>query len=157
MNRVRTVPLAFLLSLVSTAAMGATPADVRAPENSAPVSGAYNVTFNVNLDSIPPAGTAILCKARIEPNLPTLQGFSQRMAPVESATGLGTVTGGRANCSVQIPFSWAIGDTSSGVSLSYEIEAVGASGALPATTRRSIPVPYPVRGGAASLAINVRF
>ena len=157
MNRVCTLSLSLLLSLVSTVALAATPADPRAPAPPVAVSGSYNVTFNVSVRSMPPAGAAILCKARIVPNLPAFQDFSQKIVPAQSATGLATIANGAANCSVQIPFSWAIGDTSSGVSLSYEIEAIGASGAPPVHARQSIGVPYPARGTATDLAINVRF
>ncbi len=157
MNRVRTRLPAFLVFLVSTAALAATAADVRAPESPVPVSGAYNVIFNVNLNSMPPAGATILCKARIAPNLAPLQNFSQKIVPAQSATGLATIANSAANCSVQIPFSWAIGDASNGVALSYEIEAVSASGSLPVHARQSIGVAYPARGGTANLAIDVRF
>ena len=157
MSRVRTLPFALLLSLASTAALAATPGDSRGPAAPVAVSGTYKVTFNVSVGAMSPAGAAILCKARVVPNLPAFQDFGQEIAPAQSATGLATIANGAANCSVQIPFSWAIGDTSCGVALSYEIEGVGAPGALPLRARQSIGVPYPARGGAAELAVNVRF
>jgi hypothetical protein len=158
MNRARALMPALLVLLTPAFAWPAPPADARGAESPLAVSGSYSVSFNVNLDAVAPAGTAILCRARIAPNLPSFQNLSQKMVPVESATGVATVSGNTANCSVQIPFSWAVSDPRSGVTLSYEIDAVSGAAArpTPVRARQAIGVAYPATGGTANLVVNVR-
>jgi hypothetical protein len=157
MNRVRTLLFPLLVSLAAAAGSAAPAADQRASSGPAALSGSYNLTFTMRLDAIPQAGSVILCKARIAPNLPGFQNLAHGMAPAGSATGIATFSGNAALCSVQIPFSWAAGDIQGGVALSYEIDAVSAGGSLPAPVRaqQGIALPYPAAGTASSVAIRV--
>jgi hypothetical protein len=157
MNRVRTLMLPLVVTLASASALSAPPADPGRAEGLIAVSGSYVLTFNVSLDSAPPAGVAILCKARIAPSLPSFQNPSTRMVPVEMATGLATVTGNSANCSVQIPFSWAVSDPRGGIALSYEVAEVSASGsfAVVRSAQQGIGVAYPAPGGTARVFVHV--
>jgi hypothetical protein len=145
MNRVRTLLLLLVVSLASDAAWAAPPADPGRAEGLAAVSGTYVPTLNVSLDSAPPVGAAILCKARIAPNLPSFQNLNNRMVPAETATGLATVSGNSANCSVQIPFSWAVSDPRGGIALIFEVAEVSASGsfAVARSAQQGIGVAYP--------------
>ena len=157
MNRVRTLMLPLVVSLATAAASAAPPADPGRADGLVAVSGSYILTLNVSLDSAPPAGAAILCKARITPNLPSFQNLDSRMVPAESATGLATVTGKSANCSVQIPFSWAVSEAQGGTIVNYEIDAVSPSGSMFVLVcpREGIGVAYPANGGAARIAVRV--
>jgi hypothetical protein len=156
MNRARALLFPLLVSLVCVA-WAAPAADQRASNGPATLSGSYSVTFSMRLDAAPQAGAAILCRARIAPNLPSFQNLAHGMLPASTATGLATVDGNSALCSVQIPFSWAVGDTQSGVALSYEIDAISGAGALPSPVRaqQGIALPYPAAGTASSVAIRV--
>lgn len=154
MNRMRALMLPLLVWLVTDLAWAASPADLDSTEGRVAVSGSYAVDFTV--EGPIPAGTAILCKARIAPSLPSFQ--NREMAPVESAMNVGRVTGNAVHCSVQIPFSWEVGDWGAGVALNYEIDAVSAGGAMRAGERvqRQIGVGYPPAGGSASVLIRIR-
>lgn len=127
------------------------------------LSGVYAITFNVNIASSLPAGAAIVCKAQIVPSQGGGGFMSQQLAavPVETAAGLATVSGATATCSVEIPFSWTVNSGQSGVSLSYEIDAVGSSGSAPLLVRTSaqqgIGEAFPASGGTASVSFNVTF
>ncbi|MGB8261920.1 MAG: hypothetical protein WCE75_16275 [Terracidiphilus sp.] len=161
MKSARISLLLALAALVPLAAW-AGPAPGRRGGNTATVSGVYSVTFNLNLASTLPAGATIVCKAQIAPGGQQQFFQSQPAAvPVESAAGVAQVSGATATCAVEIPFSWTVNSSSSGVSLSYEIDAVNATGALPALVRVSgqqgVAESYPAAGGTASLSFNVTF
>ena len=153
----RRCALVFLLFalLFAAPAPAASPANPRAPQAPATIGGAYFITFNVSLASPLPAGAAVLCKARVEPSPAPFQSFSPGIAP--AARGQAIVTGNTANCTVQIPFYWPVEGLGSGIDLSYEIQAVGASGAPPARRSSRVRVAYPPAGATASLAIPIRF
>lgn len=123
-----------------------------------PVSGAYAVHFNVNIASTLPAGAVIVCKARIAPNA---QALPPDAAPVQTATGVGVLSGSSATCAVEIPFSWTVKNAQDGVIFNYEIQAVAASGSLPQLLRATAPLAvvaaYPSAGGVANLGVNVTF
>lgn len=160
MKRLRTLMLPLALLLVS-AACWAAPVDLREGAGPAAVSGLYSVTFNVNLGATVPAGSSVTCKAKVTPNSSLFENLSRGTVPVKVAAGAAAIVGNRANCSVEIPFSWMVNDPRNGVALSYEIEAVSGSGALLTAVRASSPqgigVAYPPAGGAASVNINVAF
>jgi hypothetical protein len=145
------------MSLASAALWAGTPADLGHAEGPVAVSGSYFLTLNVRLDRALPAGAAILCKARIAPNLPSLQSLNERMVPADWAASVATVTGNSATCSLRIPFSWAVSDPRGGVGLSYEVDAVGPSSSLagPVGARQGIGVAYPAPGGTSRLMIGV--
>ena len=156
------IPLLLCLALLAPAAALA----VGAPEHrgsTTTVSGVYLVTFNVNIASTLPAGATIVCKAQIVPSQGGGGFLNHQLAavPVETAAGLATVTGSTATCAVEIPFSWTVNGAQSGVSLSYEIDAVSSSGSAPLLVRSSaqqgIGEPFPAAGGSASVSFNVTF
>lgn len=142
-----------------SAALAAVP---ERPSTPLAVSGAYAVQFNVNIASTLPAGAVIVCKARIAPNLQGLPSLAQPdAAPVQTATGVGAVSGSAATCAVEIPFSWTVRNAQSGVALSYEIEAVGTNGWQPALLRatplQGVAAAYPSPGTTTSLNFDVTF
>jgi hypothetical protein len=162
MKRAR-IPQILLLALLASAAVWAAPAaNQRAGAAPATVSGVYAVTFSIDPGSAIAAGGAILCKARITPNLPAFENMNRGVAPVESAPAVVTV-GGSAPvaspvlCSVEIPFAWPVSDRAGGVALSYEIDAVRGSGVAAVRTGQGIAVAYPETGGTASVRLNVTF
>ena len=126
------------------------------------VAGTYSITFNLNIASTLPANATIVCKAQIAPGGNFYSSMNPQVAvPVESASGVATITGTTATCLVEIPFSWNVETTRNGVALSYELDAVNASGTLPAVVRTStqqgIAQAYPSSGGTASVTFNVTF
>jgi hypothetical protein len=157
MKRARISQILLPVLLVS-AAMWAAPA-VDQDRGAAPlaVSGVYLVTFNVQVGSVPAAGGTIFCRAKIAPNLPGFDNRGQRLVPVESARGVVTYMGSSANCAVEIPFSWTVTDTETGVVMSYEIDALSGPGVAAVRTRQGIGLAYPRMGGAANVRLNVAF
>lgn len=130
--------------------------------SSTTVSGTYSITFNLTIASTLPANSTIVCKAQVAPANSNLEGFNAQVAaPVESASGVGAVSGSTATCAVEIPFSWTVEATRQGVALSYEIDAITPSGTLPAVVRTStqqgLAESYPSSGGTSSISFNVTF
>jgi len=161
MNRTRIALLLITVSVASIAWAGP-PADPRGTSSPVAVNGVYTVTFHVNLGSTVPTGSAVTCRARIAPNLQAFQNLNHGTVPVDSATGVGTVTGSSlagsaANCSVEIPFAWTVSEAQTGVALSYEVDAVSAGAPVAARTQPGIAVAYPPQGGATRLSFNVSF
>jgi hypothetical protein len=148
-----------LLASVGSAAAGA---QERRP-SSTTVSGVYSITFNLKILSTLPAGTTVICRARIAPNPGGLHIENPQPVaiPVATAAGLAHVTGSSATCAAEIPFFWMVGSPRGGVLLSYEIAAVSDAGAAQPLVRSSawqgIGVPFPAAGGSASLSFNVTF
>jgi hypothetical protein len=157
MRRSRTLAFLLLFPLISAVAFSA-PTTERKGSGPSTVAGVYSITFNLNIASTLPAGTTIVCKAQIAPNLPGLQ---SGVVPVETAAGVATVTGSTATCLVEIPFSWTLNNAKSGAVLSYEIDAVNASGALPVLLRTSALAgtaePFPAAGATSDLSFSVTF
>ena len=160
MDRSRIARFLLAAMLFSTSAFAGPVAEHR--NVAATVSGVYSVNFNLNIQSTLPANSAVVCKVQIAP--PAF--FSNlnpqaAAAPVETASGVAAVTGSTATCLVEIPFSWTVETMRGGVVLNYEIDAVNASGTLPALVRTSIQQgiaePYPAPGGASTLNFNVTF
>lgn len=124
------------------------------------MNGAYTLNFQLNLATTLPDGSTITCKARIVPQERSLRAGAVA-APVETATGTGTVQGTLANCAVEIPFAWTVENARAGVRLSYEIVAVAMVGPAPAAVRASAPVEmalaYPPEGGVENLSVNMAF
>jgi hypothetical protein len=156
------IPVVLLLaSLASAPAWSRPVADHRGAPTA--VSGAYSITFNLNIESTLPANSTITCKAQIVPAGANLNSFNSQFAavPLESAGGVASVTGSTATCVVEIPFSWTVDSSRGGVSLSYEIDADNAPGVLPAVVRTSaqqgIAETYPTSGGTSAVSFNVTF
>jgi hypothetical protein len=162
MKRARIAQIPLLALLASAAVWAAPAADQRSGAAPAAVSGVYAVTFNVNLGSVAAAAGTVSCRARIAPNPRAFENTNRGVVPVESAPRVVAAAGsGRVGspilCSVEIPFAWTVSDQSSGVALSYEIEAVSGSGVAAARTGQGIAVAYPEPGGTASVRLNVTF
>lgn len=156
------VALFLLAASLATASAIAGPVANHRGGNSTTVSGVYSIVFNLNIQSALPANSAILCKVQIAPlnNSESTYG-GQSISPVESAAGVAVITGSSATCTVEIPFSWTVETTRNGIALGYQIDAVNASGSLPAVVRTSIQQgiaePYPSSGGSPSTTYNVTF
>jgi hypothetical protein len=155
------IPVVLLLaSLASTVAWSRPVAEHRGANPTA-VSGLYSITFNLNIESTLPVNSTITCKAQIVPAGADLNSSQFAAIPLESASGVASVTGSTATCVVEIPFSWTVESTRGGVSLSYEVDADNAAGALPAVVRTSaqqgIAESYPSSGGTSSVSFNVTF
>jgi hypothetical protein len=126
------------------------------------VSGVYSVTFHLNMASNLPAGSTILCRARIAPDQggPNLINLRPAAFPV-AAAGLVTVTGSTATCVAEIPFSWTLEGSRGGALLSYEIDAVSDAGSVPrplvGSAPQSVGVMLPAAGGSANLDLNLSF
>jgi hypothetical protein len=126
------------------------------------VSGVYSVTFNLSIASTLPAGSTLVCKAQIAPNMQQNYYFSQMQAvPVEAAWSVATISGTTATCAIEIPFSWTLSSVSNTATLAYEIDAMNTNSALPSVVRVSrqtgLAAAYPTSGGASSLIFNVTF
>jgi hypothetical protein len=160
MIRTRISALLLFATLASASAWTQPVANHRT--TSTAVTGVYSITFNLTIESTLPANSTIVCKAQIVPGNSALNSFAPQSAavPMESAGGVAQVTGSTATCAVDIPFSWTV-EASRGVALSYEIDAVNATGTLPAVVRTSvqqgIAESYPTSGGMASVSFNVTF
>jgi hypothetical protein len=129
-------------------------------------SGVYALTFTVSAGSALAPGAAILCKAKAAPHAPSLNGLRWQAIPLASIVATASApltasaTGGAwANCSVEIPFSWAASDAQGGALLSYEIDAVSRpeAVAVPLLRQEAIGVAYPPPDGTARLSIDLRF
>jgi len=157
MNCARIPMLPLLAFLASATAWPALAADQSGGTVPAVVSGAYSVTFNVNVATALPAGATITCRAQIVPNQPPFENAARPMIPVRAASGVVGVIGSKATCAVEIPFSWTVNNARSGVALSYEIDAVGGYGSLPVQVRsqQGIGASYPALGTTANLVFNV--
>lgn len=161
MARIRIPSLLCIALLVSASASAAGVPDLRA--SSLTVSGIYSLTFNLNIASALPAETTITCRAQIVPNQAGFDPRNQPPAaiPVRTVTGLASVTGSKAICAAEIPFSWTVLSERGGAVLSYEIDAVTGSGSIPllirTTGQQSIGVAFPASGGSARLNFNLTF
>ncbi len=156
------LPMLLLFALLAPTAARSAPVTEHRGGGPAQVSGVYSVTFNLTIASTLPAGATITCKAQIVPSQTGFMGLnSQAAIPVETATGVATVTGSTATCAVEIPFSWTVNGAQNGASLSYEIDAVNISGSLPVLLRTSaqqgVSEAYPATGATSNLSFNVTF
>ena len=126
------------------------------------VSGVYSVTFHLNMASKLPAGSTIICRARIAPDQggPSLMNSRSAAFPV-AAAGIVTVTGSAATCVTEIPFSWTMEGARGAVLLSYEIDAVSGAGSAPlllaGSARQGFGVVLHASGGGANLDVNLSF
>jgi len=154
----------FLLSFAITPAL-AWPHPVAEHRGAGPtsVSGTYSITFNLNIVSTLPANAVIVCRAQIAAGGSFYEGFNPRSVavPVESASGVAAISGTTATCAVEIPFSWNVQTLRGGVALSYELDAVNASGSLPAVvrsrTQQGVGEAYPTSGGTSEVTFSVTF
>jgi hypothetical protein len=126
------------------------------------VSGVYSITFHLDMASNLPAGSTILCRARIahDQGEPNLMNSLSAAFPVAVA-GIATVTGSTATCVAEIPFSWTVDGARGGVLVSYEIDAVSDRGLVPkmlaGSALKSVGVALPAAGGSANLDVNLIF
>lgn len=161
MHRSRIALCLLAASLVSATALAGPVAEHRG-SGPTTVSGTYSITFNLTIVSTLPANATITCKAQIAPANAAVSSFQQQSSvPFESAAGVATLTGSTATCTVEIPFSWTVEGTRGGVSLSYELDGLNASGSLPAVVRTSVQQnvaqPYPSSGATSTVTFNVTF
>ncbi len=161
MARVR-ISLLVGVALLASAALPAAGAPAERA-SSTTVSGVYSITFNLSIASTLPAGTTIICRARIAPN-PANPGLGYALfaaSPIRTGVGLAAVTGSKATCAAEIPFAWTIESAPGGVLLSYEIDAVSNAGAGPlllrSSRRQGIGAALPAAGQTASLSLSVTF
>jgi hypothetical protein len=77
------------------------------------------------------------------------------MMPTAFAERIGEISGDTATCSIQIPFYWAMEETSVGVGVSYEIEVPG--GLKPVRARGTAIAPYPPPGGVGHFSTTLGF
>lgn len=156
MDRLHILSLLGLL-LLTTPASAAPPADGRSSSTPAPVTGVYSITFRASQAAPVPAGVTLTCKARIVPSLPA--GTSLNALPaVAGEVGSPSGSGSTAACSLTIPFSWYAEPAQSSPALSYEVDAVSASGATVQVLRvEGIAIPYPMQGTLAQLSFTVGF
>jgi hypothetical protein len=156
MMRRRTLPL---LCFVLLTAMATNAQESRSIPTA--VSGVYSISFNLSILSALPAKTMITCKAQIVPSQGGLGTPHAAPGPVETAKKLAVVTGSKATCAVKIPFAWTVTGVQRGVELSYEIDAVSHSAAVPllvrSSARQNINAPFPVSGGNTSLNFHLVF
>lgn len=138
MNRLRNALPLLAAILIPFYSLAATPDRQENSHAPAPVTGAYSVTYNIDLVSTLPVGTTIVCKTQIAPALQGAEGQSGMVVPVESAASVATVSGSTATCIVEIPFAWTLSANQTNVLLSYEIQAVNATGTLPLVVRNSV-------------------
>jgi hypothetical protein len=155
MNRAKSPQILLLMLLVFTAVWAAHAADARSGAATQTASGAYAVTFHVTVAPSVPDGSTIACKARITPRLPVLENPSFGAAPVESAQGIATVIGSSANCTVQLPFAFAVADTGDGAAFSYQIDVFTSTGPVFLRSQQDITVPYPQAGATANLLLDL--
>jgi len=142
------------LALLSTGAVSALPPSD--PQNTVPpvFSAVYSLQFRVRLAHPVAGGSVLLCKARLEPELGPNKGLNQRMVPVLSVPVHEVVVGSSANCAVQVPFFLTSGGGSD--QLTYEVELIQGSSAVPATrVRRTFSVPRPAGGAVAALNFDL--
>jgi hypothetical protein len=158
------IPLFLLAASFATVSAVANPvADHRGGNTPTAVSGEYSITFNLNIASTLPANSTIVCKAQIAPGASMYSSFNPQAAavPFESASSVATVNGATATCVVDIPFAWTVDTTRNGAALSYEIDAINATGSLPAVVRTSaqqnIAEPYPASGNTSTVTFTVTF
>jgi hypothetical protein len=159
MARVRTSLLLCLALLAPLAALAATPLRHGGSSSSSAVSGVYSVTFNLTIASTLPTGSTITCRAQIAPNQSGSYSFGQSSATlVETATGIATVSGSTATCTVEIPFAWTVSSTRNGVLLSYEVDALTSTSlVVRSSMQQNITEAYPTSGGTVSPSYTLTF
>jgi hypothetical protein len=162
MNRLRASLFTLAATLIPFSALAATPEHHHGGGNSpSVVTGAYSITYNIDVVSTLPAGATIVCKAQIAPALQGVEGQNGQIVPIESAASIATVSGSTATCVVQIPFAWTLNANQTNVVLNYEIQAVNASATLPVVVRNSVlqgvSEPLPASGATSALTFAVTF
>jgi hypothetical protein len=162
--KTRTLALVILTLVLAPMAAFAGPASLHhgGGSSSTSLSGVYSVTFNLTVASTLPAGSTIVCKAQVSPNVQQgYFGVTNQAVPVESAFGTATVSGSTATCAVEIPFSWTLSSSSSSATLAYEIDAYNANGTLPSVVRVSsqsgLSETLPASGATETVTLNLTF
>ncbi len=145
------------LLLLTVPALAALPADGRSSSSPAPVAAVYSITFRGTQAAPVPAGVTLTCKARIVPSLPLGAGINALPAAA-GEVGRPSGSGSTAACSLEIPFSWYAEPAQSSPTLSYEVDAVSASGATVQVLRgEGIVIPYSEQGTLAHVSVTIGF
>ena len=143
--------------------------------SSAPVTGKYEVTFEVTLKSSFPSGTEIACEVIIEeatdvtsptPPYDAVSTYSE----IATGTVAAGAAGSTATCTASLPYSWIVpaaptgGKAASTVGGSYSVYAANLSNgstlasvlrARSSTSALGIPSKLPATGATTSLTVNV--
>lgn len=146
-----------LVLLVSAAVWAAPAADHSGGAAPATASGAYAVTFHVNTPPTARNGAAVTCKLRIVPGLSAFENHSAQAVPVESSTGVAQVAGSAADCTVLLPFAYAVASPAGFGQLSYAIAVQTDAGSIFIRSRQPVAVAYPQPGSTTTLRLNVPF
>ena len=130
-----------------------------APENGAPmVSGVSFVQFNAIVGSALPAGSIILCKAKLVPssNESGAGEGRHRLTPLAETTIAGTLRGSTAECALEIPFSWTGDEGRSEIAVHYEIDAISRPGAVSVVLARGAKTGFRIAKSQAASFVRIR-
>ena len=155
MNHARFFRILLPVLMVSAAVWVAMATGSRVEAATATASGSYALTFHVAAPSTVPDGSTLTCSATITPQLSTFDRLVARPAPAKSVQGVGKVVGSSGNCTVQVPFAFAVRNPGNGAALSYRIDAFTSAGPAFVRTQQGISVAYPQPGTTASLSLGV--
>jgi hypothetical protein len=155
MNHPRIFRILLPVLMLSAAVWVALASGSRVEAATATASGSYALTFHVAAPTTVPDGSTLTCKATVAPKLSLFDRLVARPAPAESVEGVGKVVGSSGNCTVQVPFAFAVRDRGNGAALSYRIDAFTSEGPAFVRTQQGIPVAYPQPGTTASLSLGV--
>jgi len=137
-----------------------------------PVTGKYQITFDVTLKSSFPSGTQILCEVIVD-EVTTLSSptppYGTFSSFTEIATGTVAASGSSVVCTASIPYSWIIPPAPSGgkattvVNGSYSVSAINLSNttslsnalrARSSSSQLGIPSKLPTTGSTTSLTVK---
>ena len=138
-----------LVLLAVSAVCAAPAADQRGGAATTTIAGAYALTFHIDAPPTVPDGAAVTCKARIAPRLTTFDNLSALAFPVLSKSAVARVEASAADCSLLLPFAFAVGSHSGGAELSYEIDVLPSRGPFLRTADRASQ--WPIRRPEAAL------
>jgi hypothetical protein len=148
----KTLPIVLWASAAGWAAHAFGP---HAVASSVPTGGAYTVTFHVLAPTTVPDGATLTCKARIAPRVSGTDLLNPAAVVAESIQGVATVSGSAADCTVQVPFAFAVDKANDVALLSYEIDALTAAGPVFVRTQQGIGVQIPPPGTTANVLLDV--
>ena len=155
MNHARFFRILLPVLMVSAAVWVAMATGSRVEAATATASGSYALTFHVATPTTVPDGATLKCRASVTPRLSTFDRLVAQPAPAESVAGVGKVVGSSGNCTVQVPFAFAVRNPGNGAALSYRIDAYTSAGPAFVRTQQNIPVAYPQSGATASVLLGV--
>jgi hypothetical protein len=155
MNHARFFRILLPVLMVSAAVWVAMATGSGVEAATATASGSYALTFHVAAPSTVPDGSTLTCSATIAPQLSTFDRLVARPAPAHSVQGVGKLVGSSGNCTVQVPFAFAVRNPANGAALSYRIDAFTRQGPAFQRTQQGITLAYPQPGTTASVGLNV--